>query len=173
MMDRGGLHVSPSLQAAHAHMTALTAPTLPQRSPFAIQELLGLNSQGDTGGAPSLSQSGPLGHPPPLIYSRHAFHQAAAASPFFHDTRHMWMNHAAFLPGMGGISPVGAGGVTSMLGLRTDHPPQSHSPGEYWYGCTKWTAIKIRRTTLRLLYLISSKSDISNKFITWILQCIL
>lgn len=127
-MDRGGLHVSPSLQAAHAHMTALTAPSLPQRSPFAIQELLGLNSHGDAC-PPSISQACSLGAPPPLIYSRHAFQQAAAsAAPFFPDTRHMWMNHA-FLPGMGGISPVG-GGVTSMLGLRPEQPPQPNSPGE-------------------------------------------
>ncbi|XP_018020921.1 visual system homeobox 2 isoform X2 [Hyalella azteca] len=130
MMDRGGLHVSPSLQAAHAHMTALTAPSLPQRSPFAIQELLGLNSQGDSG-APSISQGGSLGAAPPLIYSRHALAaQHAATAPFFPDSRHMWMNHA-FLPAMGGISPVGGtvSGVTSMLGLRHDHPPQPHSPG--------------------------------------------
>ncbi|XP_042213638.1 uncharacterized protein LOC121860542 [Homarus americanus] len=144
MMDRGTVHVTAPSLHAHAHMTALTAPTLPQRSPFAIQELLGLSSQSESPPAPpsssSLGAGGSLGAAPHLLYSRHALaaHQQHA---LFQDSRHVWMNHA-LLPGMGmgglggHVTPVsmGGGGMPSMLGLRHDPhaapPPDAHSPGK-------------------------------------------
>ncbi|XP_042879497.1 visual system homeobox 2-like [Penaeus japonicus] len=142
MMDRGTVHVSAPSLHAHAHMTALTAPSLPQRSPFAIQELLGLGSQSDSPPAPPASSSfgagGSLGAAPHLLYSRHAALAAHQQHSLFPDSRHVWMNHA-LLPGMGmgglgaPVTPVSvSSGMPSMLGLRHDAhapPPDAHSPG--------------------------------------------
>ncbi|KAL7633555.1 UNVERIFIED_CONTAM: hypothetical protein RMT77_016088 [Armadillidium vulgare] len=142
-MERGTVHVTaPSL---HAHMTALSTPTLPQRSPFAIQELLGLGSQGESPPTPntptSFGAGGSLGASPHLLYS-HARHAALAAhhqsAHLFPDSRHVWMN-PALLPAMGGLGggmpPVTmGGGMPTMFGLRPDShtigPPDAHSPGE-------------------------------------------
>lgn len=143
MMDRGTVHVSAPSLHAHAHMTALTAPSLPQRSPFAIQELLGLGSQSDSPPAPPASSSfgagGSLGAAPHLLYSRHAALAAHQQHSLFPDSRHVWMNHA-LLPGMGmgglgaPVTPVTvSSGMPSMLGLRHDAhapPPDAHSPGK-------------------------------------------
>lgn len=146
MMDRGTVHVSAPSLHAHAHMTALTAPSLPQRSPFAIQELLGLGSQSDSPPAPPASSSfgagGSLGAAPHLLYSRHAALAAHQQHSLFPDSRHVWMNHA-LLPGMGmgglgaPVTPVTvSSGMPSMLGLRHDAhapPPDAHSPGKPYH----------------------------------------
>lgn len=137
------MHVSAPSLHAHAHMTALTAPTLPQRSPFAIQELLGLGSQSESPPAPPASSSfgagGSLGAAPHLLYSRHAALAAHQQHSLFPDSRHVWMN-PALLPGMGvgglggPVTPVTMNSaMPSMLGLRHDaHAahPDAHSPGE-------------------------------------------
>ena len=149
-MERSTIHVTAPSLHAHPHMTALATPTLPQRSPFGIQELLGLNSQSDSPtptSHPSLGGGGGgggLAANPHLLYS-HARHAALSAhqSSLFHDSRHVWMNHAllpAISGGMGlggGVNHVAmGGGVSSMLGLRPDPhttigPPDAHSPGKY------------------------------------------
>ena len=139
MMERSTVHVSAPSLHAHAHMTALTAPALPQRSPFAIQELLGLGSQSDSPPAPPSSSSfgagGSLGAAPHLLYSRHAALAAHQQHSLFPDSRHVWMN-PALLPGMG-VGGLGGpvtmnSGMPPMLGYRPEHHtahPDAHSPG--------------------------------------------
>ena len=147
-MDRGTVHVTAPSLHAHPHMTALSTPSLPQRSPFGIQELLGLGTQSESTtptSHTSFSGGSALAANPHLLYShaRHAAALTAHQSSLFHDSRHVWMN-PALLPAIsgsmgglgGGVNHVAmGGGVSSMLGLRpephtTIGPPDAHSPGK-------------------------------------------